>query len=262
MITLREYEAGEFIFREGESAETAYVIEHGRVQVMKSLDGQDIHLAYLGAGEPFGEMSVIDDQPRSASVRAVETTLVREIRRDHFLRLLQTEPEVGINLLKVLFERLREASTMIIQLHKEKAQPVRPVVGLVAGSASSRGTVVSLEGLTSRAVDALPINPFQITTFPFRIGRQSQDPLANNDLMLPDAMPFQISRHHLKLIEQDGRIGVSDRGSRLGSLVDGRQVGGSGGATAPIFFAGAEGVLVLGNPDSPFQYKVTIKSDG
>jgi CRP/FNR family cyclic AMP-dependent transcriptional regulator len=160
MVTLREYKAGEFIFREGESAETAYVIERGRVQVTKSLDGQDIHLAYLGVGEPFGEMSVIDDKPRSASVRAVEATLVREIHRGHFFHLLQTDSEMGINLLKVLFERLREASTMIIQLHKEKAQPVRPVVGLAAGSGSSNGTMISLQGLISRAADALPTNPF------------------------------------------------------------------------------------------------------
>ena len=68
MIPLSRYEAGEVIIQENDLGETAYVITQGQVEVSKELNGQKVHLAYLGAGETFGEMSMIDEKPRSATV--------------------------------------------------------------------------------------------------------------------------------------------------------------------------------------------------
>ena len=89
------YEAGEVIIRENEVGETAYVIAQGKVEVSKQLDGQKVHLAYLGAGEIFGEMSMIDEKPRSATVTAVTETLVSEIRRDDFFNSFQSRAQSG-----------------------------------------------------------------------------------------------------------------------------------------------------------------------
>jgi hypothetical protein len=260
MITLREYEAGEVIFHENAPGESAYIIERGRVEVTKALGGQHLHLAYLGVGEPFGEMSMIDDKPRNATVRAVEETVVREIPRWAFFHSLQTNPQVALVLLKVLFERLRETDAMLVQLHKRgPQQAVAPFVPLPTVPAKAAG-VVFLAGLTPQAARALPATPFLITTFPFRIGRQSDDPLNHNDLMIPDTVPSQLSQHHVALIHYEGLIGVADRGSRLGALVDGRQLGGAEGSPGTLFFAGAEGIVVLGNRHSPFRYKVVIRT--
>jgi CRP-like cAMP-binding protein len=234
VITLSRYEAGEVIVHENDCGETAYVIEHGQVEVSKALDGQQVHLAYLGAGETFGEMSMIDEKPRSASVTAVTETVVSEIRREDFFTSLQTDPKVGLTLLKVLFERLREAQGMILQLQKADPQqalgPKEPLAAVPAGGQLT----LTLEGVTPRAAAALPVMPFPITHFPFRIGRQSPDPLVYNDLMLPDSVPLQISRHHLALIAREGRVGVVDRGSTLGSWVDGQQLGGPSGLRLQI----------------------------
>src|SRR6266567_6934639 len=92
MIPLSRYEAGEVIIQENDLGETAYVINQGQVEVSKELQGQKVHLAYLGAGETFGEMSMIDEKPRSATVTAVSETLVNEIRRDEFFNSFQTDP--------------------------------------------------------------------------------------------------------------------------------------------------------------------------
>jgi CRP-like cAMP-binding protein len=258
MITMHRYAAGEVIFSENDAGETAYIIVHGRVEVLKMLEGKHVHLAYIGAGEPFGEMGVIDEKPRSATVVAVEETVVRELHRDDLFQILQAHPEVALSLLKVLFERLREADATILQLYRaHPALAPFPPARLGAAPLQSE-PVVALEGLTPQARRALPETPFQITTFPFRIGRRNHDPLVHNDLSIPDAAPLQISRHHLALVRHDGRIGVSDRGSRLGSLVDGRQLGGEGGHPGPLFFTGTEGTLVLGNQVSPFKFRVTI----
>jgi CRP-like cAMP-binding protein len=258
VITLTRYKAGDVIVQENDFGETAYVILEGRVEVTKEVDGQNVHLAYLGAGETFGEMSMIDEKPRSATVTAVTETLVSEIRRDDFFSSFQTDPKVALQLLKVLFERLREADAMIAQLQKTASQHAllpRESAGVVR---PPEQLAITLEGLTPRAAAALPVSPFQITRFPFRIGRLSPDPLVYNDLMLPDSEPLEISRHHLAFIVDEGRVGVVDRGSTLGSWVDGQQLGGRFGLSGPVFFNGPEGLLVLGSRNSPFRYRVNF----
>src|SRR4029450_8055691 len=247
VITLSRYEAGEVIVQENDFGETAYLIEQGQVEVSKELDGQTVHLAYLEAGEIFGERSRVGEKPRSATVTAVTTTVVSELRRDHFFNSFQTDPKVALALLKVLFERLREAHTTILQLQKADPQhalvPKAPLAGVPPRGQPS----LTLEGVTPRAAAALPVTPFQIRQFPFRIGRQSPDPLVYNDLMFSDSVPLQISRHHLAFIAHEGRVGVVDRGSTLGSWVDGQQLGGPSRLSGPVFFTGSEGLLVLGS---------------
>jgi len=258
-MTLRRFEPGAVIVREHDWGDTAYVIEHGQVAVSKDLDGRQVHLASLGAGDTFGEMSMIDEKPRSATVTAVTATVVREIPRDTFFHSLQTDPHVALALLKVLFERLREAHTLILHLQKEAPQHALVPHAPWAVVPPQGQRTVTLEGVTPRAAAVLPVTPFPITHFPFRIGRQSPDPLVYNDLMLPDAVPLQISRHHLAFIADAGRVGVVDRGSTLGSWVDGQQLGGPSGLSGPVFFTGPEGLLVLGSWDSPFRYRVSLR---
>src|SRR5215813_489545 len=156
MITPSPYEAGEVIIQENDFGETAYVIAQGKVEVSKKLGRQNVHLAYLGVGETFGEMSMIDEKPRSATVTAVTETVVSEIRRDDFFHSFQTDPEVALTLLKVLFERLREANAMILQL--QKADPRQALVSKkpLAIVPPREQPTIALEGVTPRAAQALP----------------------------------------------------------------------------------------------------------
>ncbi len=62
----------------------------------------------------------------------------------------------------------------------------------------------------------------------------------------------------MEFIKDGDRIGVSDRGSYLGSIVDGLLLGGEEGIPGPIFFEGSEGTLILGNHKSSFRYKIQI----
>lgn len=257
MDTPRQYDAGEVILCENDIGETAYVVESGRVEVLKKLDGKNVHLAYIGPGEPFGEMSMIDEKPRSASVVAVERTTIRELRRDEFLHAFQKQSEMAISLLRILFERLREADATILEPHRSHPElaelPQNQAVPLSSAAA------VYLEGLTPEANQALPKAPFKITKFPFTVGRRCSDPLVDNDLSITDSSPFKVSRHHLVFVKENGRIGVSDRGSHLGSWADGTKLGGDGGLTGTHFFTGTEATLVLGNQSSPLRFKVSIR---
>jgi nucleotide-binding universal stress UspA family protein len=107
---IRTYQRGEFIVREGELATGCFIIASGQVEVLRG-EGS-VHpmiLATLGAGEFFGEMAVIDDHPRSASVRALEATECVAIGRMEFLEVLQRRPQLAVQMLPILVRRLRRA---------------------------------------------------------------------------------------------------------------------------------------------------------
>ena len=257
MVTTAHYKSGEIIIRENDQGETAYVIESGRVEVTKDLQGKTIHLTYLYPGETFGEMSMIDDKPRSATVTAADDTEVRVIPRDQFLGTLNSNPEVALKLLKTVFERLREAIAMIAQLQKD-VTTVTSVPELELPDFLVRAGAVLLNGTTPQAVQALPQNPLPIKKFPFRIGRESNDPLAHNDLNIPDSAPFQVSRHHVTLVNHGGHIGVMDRGSTLGAIVDGQPLGGKHGDPGLVFLGATGGTLILGTEESPFRFQLIV----
>ncbi|MBW1912097.1 MAG: cyclic nucleotide-binding domain-containing protein, partial [Deltaproteobacteria bacterium] len=75
----------------------------------------EIIMATLGEGQVFGEMGLIEDRPRSATVRAESDLKVRTIDREQFNELLRTKPSTLIPIMKSLFERLRQASEMLAE---------------------------------------------------------------------------------------------------------------------------------------------------
>ena len=260
MLTTAQYKSGEIIIRENDHGETAYLIDSGRVEVTKYLQGRTTHLTYLYPGETFGEMSLIDEKPRSATVTAADDTEVQVIQRDQFFETLNSNPEVALKLLNTVFERLREASAMIARLQKDDTA-VTSVTQLELLDVPVRAGAVVLKGSTPEAAQALPQNPLPIRKFPFRIGRQSNDPLAHNDLNIPDSIPFQVSRHHVALISQGGHIGVMDRGSTLGAIVDGQRLGGKHGHPGLVFLGAAGGTLILGDEESPFRFQLIVERE-
>ena len=119
----------------------------------------------------------------------------------------------------------------------------------------------SIEGLTPQAIEAMPDNPFTFTTFPLKIGRKTNDPLVSNHLEIRDQDPLQISRHHVSIVRENGRLGVVDRDSKLGALVDDVQIGGKKSFPGPVFFNGDEGILILGSATSPYRYRIRRCAD-
>jgi nucleotide-binding universal stress UspA family protein len=107
---IHTYQRGEFIVHEGDTATGCYIIASGQVEVLRGEhSAQPTVLTRLGAGDFFGEMAVIDDHPRSASVRALEATECVAIGRAEFLDTLQRRPQIAVQMLPVLVRRLRRA---------------------------------------------------------------------------------------------------------------------------------------------------------
>lgn len=101
-------EGKEFI-SQGDLAQSAYMILEGGVRVFRvSEDGDEITLAILGPGEVVGEMGIIDNHPRVASVSTIKNTKVLSLKRSDFLEMLKNHPETAASLLQTLAERVEE----------------------------------------------------------------------------------------------------------------------------------------------------------
>lgn len=107
----RAFGAGEMVFREGDAGDSCYAVASGRVRARREhQDGRAITLATFGAGELFGELALFDDEPRSATIEAVEDTRAIAILGPDMRRLLREHVEMAVTLLGTLGRRLRETN--------------------------------------------------------------------------------------------------------------------------------------------------------
>jgi signal transduction histidine kinase len=103
------YPAGQDIFREGDPGDGVYLVKSGLVQIWAVLvTGERKVFSQVPPGEVFGEMSLLDSQPRSAGASAEEDTVVCFVPRDAMVELLKRLPELSMNLVQEISGRLRE----------------------------------------------------------------------------------------------------------------------------------------------------------
>jgi CRP-like cAMP-binding protein len=112
---LKKYLKGEAIIAEGTEGKAVFIIRDGQVEVIKQNPAGAVHLATLGAGEVFGEMSMIDDRftKRTATVRAIEDSEIIVLDKKGFEHYLQQSSTGIFNLIKRLSQRLRETNDII-----------------------------------------------------------------------------------------------------------------------------------------------------
>lgn len=101
-----DHAPGEEIFAEGEAGDALYLVLDGKVRVHRD----DRMIAELGERECFGEMAILDAEPRSATVTALSDTALLRISREDFQELLAEKPEIALGVIKVLTRRLRDAN--------------------------------------------------------------------------------------------------------------------------------------------------------
>ncbi|VAW41552.1 hypothetical protein MNBD_CHLOROFLEXI01-2133 [hydrothermal vent metagenome] len=103
------FSAGEIIVQEGRHGDIAYLIWSGRVAVVQGAFSNPSTVHYRGPGEVVGEMSLIDNKPRSASIVALDDVRLLGINRHDFFDLLQIDPSFSTNMMEILSSRLRAA---------------------------------------------------------------------------------------------------------------------------------------------------------
>jgi CRP-like cAMP-binding protein len=115
------YADREVIIRQGESGNCMYVVQGGRVEVLQDcLKGGEQHLAFLEAGDFFGEMAVFEKEIRSATVRAAGDARVLCIDKKALLTRIREDPLLAVNLLKTMSHRIRHLNEEISRHRKTK----------------------------------------------------------------------------------------------------------------------------------------------
>jgi CRP/FNR family cyclic AMP-dependent transcriptional regulator len=114
VVSRRTATRGSIIMAAGDPTDSLYIILSGRFKVMMSdADGKEVILSILAPGEFFGEMGLIDDAPRSASVVAIEPCELLVITRRDFKKCMTENAEMAMGVMKGLVRRLREADRKI-----------------------------------------------------------------------------------------------------------------------------------------------------
>lgn len=101
------YDIGEIIFKEGDAGDCAYLIEEGTIEISVLVDGQQLNVNKIGKKELFGEVALIDHQPRTATAKALEKSVLIIIQRALVNELLEKTDPIVRHLLLVVLDRYR-----------------------------------------------------------------------------------------------------------------------------------------------------------
>ncbi len=116
-ITIVELARGDRLFEEGASGDQLYVILDGKIKLTRAAaDGRENLLSVLGPGEMFGELSLFDPRPRTASATAVTDSRLAALAHDDLRSWLTGRPDVALHLLQALARRLRRANDVMADL--------------------------------------------------------------------------------------------------------------------------------------------------
>lgn len=173
MSTELELQPGEYLMREDEMGDSMYIIIEGTLQVRKKAGDSEVVLAERKPGEVIGEMSVLDQAPRYASVLALTKARVLQIDQETFMALLDWSPSAARAVLKTFAQRIRSSQALMQQREKMASLGTlsagiahelnNPAAAVKRGASQLRDDLGRLEQLTIR-LDGLDVPPAQRET--------------------------------------------------------------------------------------------------
>lgn len=259
-MTLTRFAEGQILFKEGDPSDGVFRLLSGSVEVVRELDGDLILLGTVGAGQFIGEMGVVENRPRSATVRAATDVEAELVKGTEFLDQIANSPQAARELILRLSQRLREADDRIV---KDEGPGSRAGGNwraandeIAALSANNAYLAAKSVWLQRQLPSSLPLN-----AMPFVVGRRpvagEGAPLWEPDLMLNDNRPFRLSRNHFIIEVHDDALHVRDLCSTLGTIVNGEPIG-NYFRTDDVPLRAGENEIVAGGVDSPFVFSVLI----
>ncbi len=212
-----QFAAGDLIFREDDLGTEMFIIQEGQVEIIKRFHDEDRRLALLSQGDFFGEMSVLEDLPRTASARALTLCKLLQINGSTFDQMLRKNPEIAVRMMRKLSRRLRETDQLLRQAlgAEESAAPEMP-------SPDLKGARLGPEKFVHPSGIEMFLAEGEETT----IGRR--DPVTgiqpDIDLTPVDAQR-SISRRHAKVFRRGDKFFIREEiGTMNGTFVNGQRV--------------------------------------
>ena len=119
------YEGGEVLFKAGDAADSAYVIMEGAAEVVVETGTGPVVEVVLGRNALFGELAVLTNAPRSATIRAKDVLVALRITDEMFLKLLAENPEVSLDVMRQLSEKIVRSHEQFVELQR-RLQALEP----------------------------------------------------------------------------------------------------------------------------------------
>jgi CRP/FNR family cyclic AMP-dependent transcriptional regulator len=113
------YDAGKIVVRQGDAADAAYLIIDGHAEVIAETPAGPVILATLGANEIVGEMGILCNTPRNATVRAKDRLIALRISKEPFMRMVREFPNISISIMLELAHRLEATNNQLRTAHAE-----------------------------------------------------------------------------------------------------------------------------------------------
>lgn len=222
---LATFPSGHVIFAEGDAGREMYIVESGQVEIVRRVHGRrSERLALLEAGDFFGEMSLLEDLPRTASARALVDCKVIRINGATFDQMLRTKPEIAVRIMRKLSRRLRQTDQMLrealgaqgVESQAMQAPEMPPQEKPAAAGAMAPQKLLHASGME-----------FHLSTSSETlVGRR--DPVTG---ILPDVDLTPVdtqrstSRRHAKIYRRGGKFFVCEEiGTMNGTFVNGERV--------------------------------------
>jgi hypothetical protein len=244
----KKLEAGEFVYREGDTSDAIYIVVSGQIEILEASDGRDIQIGTVAAGKAFGELAVFDASAlRPHSARVLEASVLTSMTSEEFQSQFAQCPKSIQPIIQLAFDKM-------------KAIKVKSKLSMAEAVLENDITKVTI----TPASDALKsqFKPIEvpIIRLPFRIGGYPESGQANRRDQVHLSLasqdnPLKISRQHCEIAIDNKALVINDLGSRFCTKVNDTIIGrGRGTYIAPLKKGANE--ITLGAADSP--YKVTV----
>ncbi len=197
--TRRKFPKDGVVFFEHDLGDALFMIVSGRVKVtILSDDGREIILAVLSDGDFFGEMSLLDNEPRSATAIAMHDTEMVVLHQRDFLSIVEKRPRVAINLLAVLSSRLRKANQQIgnLALHDVYGRVARILLEMASetGKRGEDGRVAFRRPTHQEIANMIGATRETVSRMISDLHRQGFIEISGKDVIIQDALAREFAR--------------------------------------------------------------------
>jgi CRP-like cAMP-binding protein len=170
LLQQRRYSKGEVIFHQGDVGTALFIVRKGEVAIrLSSAEGKEVILALLGRGDAFGELALLDGEPRSTDAVAREETHLLSLHQEDFRRFLSERPQVAMGLLAVLSQMVRRVTQLVhdsafldararlarvlLDLARTQGQPKNGGGGVVIPKQLTQADLANLCGVTRESAN-------------------------------------------------------------------------------------------------------------
>ncbi len=207
----RDFPAGQVLFNDGDSGREMYIVQSGRVRISKSSRGVEKTLIVLGAGEFFGEMSILNNQPRSATATIEETAKLLVIEPRVFEAMVKGNAEIAVRIIKKLAARLQEADEQIENLllrdHNSRVvHYITHAVGKLPRAAAQEGTAQILEMTGKDIAGQIGLDPEPVNEVLSKLVRGKLLTLGDTNMTVHDVPKLQAFLEFLEMKERFGDV--------------------------------------------------------